>query len=496
MFKLEKDTRRKTRLRFSTDNKDVDAILRRKYTIPNPAIRFSPYAPESLSPITPLGSFQTGLAVDILKYVLKCFPNEKIIIPKEVLHEIKPGWKFDEIKEPNNTEYKLRDYQKETVKLALTNGRGTFELATSSGKSLMIHSIIENVWEIEKSKKQTLILVPTIQLVKQFYNDLKDYGIGEENVCMFSSFASDIPTAPIIISNRQWLQNHSSKMPDIDICITDEAQQLKCGSGVTKYIASLKTLHKFAFTGTLPEGKMDRWNVIGLNGSVHYEIKAHELQTTGTVANTNIISILIDHKEAQPECPDAKDPLERAKRRFPLEWKYIEASYKSNKFIADLCLKMKGNTIVLFDHVEHGKFFKDICEQFNTDKKIFFVDGGVPLNYRENVRTEMEKHNNCLLLAQTKTFGTGTSIKNISNICFAFTAGTSTTKIIQAIGRGLRLMEGKTDMHLYDFYHNFRYSKDHYKSRKEMYFEHYKSKKFQEFEYDLKANKMYKLPEL
>ena len=493
MFILEKDPRRKTRLRFKTDNSDLNDLLRSEFTVPNPASKFSPTAPESLSPISPLGSFQTGLAFDILRYVKKIFPNEKIKLGEGVIPDIRPKFAYDEIKEPNNTKFKLRDYQKASVKLALDNGRGTFELATSAGKSLIIHSIIENIWVVNKTKSQVLILVPTIQLVKQFYGDLVEYGIGEGNVAMFSSFAADLPDAPIIISNRQYLQNHADKLPTIDICITDEAHQLKCGSGVTKLVAGLKTLHKFAFTGTLPEDKMNRWNVIGLNGPVHYEIKAHELQATGAVADTNITSILLDHKEPQPEYTDSTDPLEIAKKRFPLEWKYIESSYIANKFMADMCLKMKGNTIVLFDHVEHGKFFEEICEQFNKDKQIYFVDGSVPLDYRENVRTEMEKSDNCLLLAQTKTFGTGTSIRNIANICFAFTAGTSTTKIVQAIGRGLRLKEGKTEMFLYDFYHNFRYSRKHYDVRRDMYLDHYKSKTFKELEFDLKNKKMSKL---
>jgi superfamily II DNA or RNA helicase len=496
MFTIIKDKNRKTRLRFKTDNKDLNDLLREEYQVANPAVKFSPYAAEFLSPISPLGSFQVGLSYDILRWVKKNFPNEKIKIEQDILNIIKPSYKFDKIKQPNNTDYVLRDYQEETVKLALKNGRGTFELATSAGKSLIIHSIIENIWEIENKQKTVLILVPTVQLVKQFNSDLIDYGIGEENIKMFSSFSPDDPTSPIIISNRQWLQNHASKLPMIDICITDEAHQLKTNSKVSKFVGSLNTHNKFAFTGTLPEDQINRWNVIGLNGDVHYAIKAHELQSTGAVADTNIVSILIDHKEPQPEYTESTDPLEIAKKRFPLEWKFIESSWECNKFMVDMCLKMKGNTIVLFDHVEHGNLFKSICEKFNENKQIFFVDGSVPLNYRENVRTLMEHSDDCLLLAQTKTFGTGTSIKNIKNICFAFTAGTSTTKIVQAIGRGLRLRDGKTEMFLYDFYHNFKYSKQHYTTRKKMYDEHYNSKTFRELEYDLKNNKMRKIATL
>jgi superfamily II DNA or RNA helicase len=492
MFRISKD-KRENRLRLSTDNEDLEDLLNLEWSCPNPGARFSPWAETTLSPISTLGSFQTGLAIDILKWVKKKFPNEKLIIDEEIRDRIKPNFNINELKQPNNTTFKLRHYQEKTVNLALKYGRGTFELCTSAGKSLIIHSLIENIWESVGHKNTCLILVPNIQLVKQFHGDLIEYGIGEENVCMFSSFSKDLKDVPIIISNRQYIQNHKARLPNIDVLIVDEAHMLKQSNNASQYVAGLSTQNKFAFTGTLPEDPMDRWNVLGLCGSVLYELKSHELQEEGTIAQTNITTIAIEHGEPQPECEECEDPLEKAKARFPLEWKFIESSLDFNEFLSKWCLNLEGNTIVLFDHIEHGEYFKSVCEAFNKEKKLFFVNGSIELEYREDVRKEMEKSDDCVLLAQVKTFGTGVSIKNVSNIVFAFSAGKSVTKVLQAVGRGLRLKEGKTEMFLYDFYHNFKYSKSHYDKRRSLYLNNYNSKTFKEIEYNLKTNKSRKL---
>lgn len=492
MFIIEKDKNRKTRLKYKTSNQDLDDMLRAEYSTANPAAKFSPYASEEISALSLLGSFKSGLAMDILKFVKKNFPKEKISLGDGVIELIKPKFVVESIKEPNNTQYKLRDYQLKSLKLALSHGRGCAELCTSYGKSLLIHSLIENIWIAEDKKLRTLILVPNILLVKQFYSDLIDYGIGEENVCMFTASKPKLEDKAIIIANRQYLQNHSHKLPEIELCIVDECHTVANKEGFgSKLVTGFDTVHKYAFTGTMPKDKPGLWNIIGTAGTIFDAVKAHELQTEGSVAQTNITSIKINHGVPQPECTESKDALERAKRRFPLEWKYIESCAKSNKFISDICMNLKGNTIVLFDHVEHGQVFKKICANNNKLKKqIFFVDGSVKLDHRDDVRSIFEEDNNCILLAQVRTFGTGVSIKNIKNICFAFPSGISSSKVVQAVGRGLRLRPDKTDMYLYDFYHSFKYSQSHYEERRGMYEDNYKSKTFKEFEYDLRAKRM------
>ena len=91
----------------------------------------------------------------------------------------------------------------------------------------------------------------------------------------------------------------------------------------------------------------------------------------------------------------------------------------------------------------------------------------------------MEKNTNTILVGNVKAVGTGISIKNIDNIIFAI-SGKGVTKIIQAVGRGLRLRKGKKKVNLFDIYHNFFYSRKHSIERKELYKEFYQVSDFQE----------------
>jgi superfamily II DNA or RNA helicase len=133
---------------------------------------------------------------------------------------------------------------------------------------------------------------------------------------------------------------------------------------------------------------------------------------------------------------------------------------------------MPGNTIILFDHIDHGNelfhYLNDI-----TDKKTFLINGSVPLDEREDVRTAMETSTDCVTIGNTKCIAVGTNIKNVDNVAFVFSSGQAATKIIQAIGRGLRLKDGKTHVNIFDFYHDMRYSADHYRRRLRLYKEHY-----------------------
>lgn len=129
--------------------------------------------------------------------------------------------------------------------------------------------------------------------------------------------------------------------------------------------------------------------------------------------------------------------------------------------------KLNGNSIILYDHNDHGKLLFDLAVA--SGRKTFMIFGETELDKREDIRSLMESESGILLVANTKCFSVGINIKNIQNIIFAFSSGKGITKIMQSIGRGLRRTEYKHTMNLVDFYHNFKYSTIHYRKRKKLY---------------------------
>lgn len=473
----------KNRFKLKSNSKQLLNYIKKVFTVDNPNFRFIKFASKTESCISPTFTFLPGLTLDIIKEIKIFDPKCKIFFEntREEVLPLNIDVNEEDLIRPENEKFSYRDYQIEAIKKSLKSGRGLFEFATSAGKSLIIYGLIKNIWHFTGKKTRALILVPNIQLVEQMYADIIEYGCSDTDISKFSSKYKECKDTSIIVSNRDWLNLHEDELPnDIDILIVDEVHQLSLGSKVSKYVNNFPVYKKFGFTGTLPNNKMSLWNVKGLIGPVLMVLKASTLQEQNHIANTLIVTVRFDHVKKAPEAPsNITCPLERAKMRFPLEWKYIEECAFTNEYICKFMLNFTGNTIILYDHIEHGNTLLNISNLLNTDKRIYFIDGSIDINYREMVRQEMEIHNNCFLIGNTKCIGTGISIKNIHNIAFAFPSGNSTTKVIQAIGRGLRLKGAfeKDHVKLIDFYHNYKYSTQHFGTRLKLYKENYNLEK-------------------
>ena len=118
-------------------------------------------------------------------------------------------------------------------------------------------------------------------------------------------------------------------------------------------------------------------------------------------------------------------------------------------------------------------------------EKKHYVDGSVDVLDRKEIIKQMNApEGGHITIAQSKTFSTGLTIKNIELIC-VMTNQSSPTKIIQSIGRGLRRVE-KNTLVVLDFFHNYKYSEKHFFERVELY------KTF----YGLEYGKDYKIKEV
>ena len=130
---------------------------------------------------------------------------------------------------------------------------------------------------------------------------------------------------------------------------------------------------------------------------------------------------------------------------------YIVRNEKRNKFIRNLALDQKGNTLVLFQFVEkHGKpLFELINSKAAEGRKIFFVSGATETSDREAIRKITEGQKDAIIVASLGTFSTGINIRNLHNIIFA-SPSKSQIKVLQSIGRGLRKSEDGRTTRLYD----------------------------------------------
>jgi len=80
----------------------------------------------------------------------------------------------------------------------------------------------------------------------------------------------------------------------------------------------------------------------------------------------------------------------------------------------------------------------------------------------------MDQRVDVIVVAISKIFSTGINIPNLHNIIFA-SAGKAKIKIMQSIGRALRLHPTKTMAYIFDVADNTKYGKIHINERKKLY---------------------------
>ena len=330
-----------------------------------------------------------------------------------------------------------RKYQVEGVYGALKHNRKLLISPTASGKSLMIYSLVR--YYVDKGQK-ILLIVPTTSLVEQMYKDFEDYGWNVESYChRIYSGREKSNDAPVTITTWQSVYKlDRSFFEEYNVVIGDEAHLFKSKSLISIMTKLHHAKYRFGFTGTLDGTQTHKWVLEGLFGPSYKVTRTDELMRQGHLSQLDIQCLVLKHK---PQTFEAYND----------EIEYLISHEQRNKFITNLALDLKGNSLVLYSRVEaHGAVLYDkINNNKRDDRKVFFIHGGVDAEERELVREITEKEKNAIIVASYGTFSTGINIKNLHNVIFA-SPSKSRVRNLQSIGRVLRKGKDKVKAILYD----------------------------------------------
>lgn len=332
---------------------------------------------------------------------------------------------------------KARDYQYTAIYEALRKKRKLIVSPTGSGKSFMIYSIVRF---LQETGQKIIIVVPTTSLVEQMYKDFDDYGWVSEEFChKVYAGHEKISSKPVTITTWQSVYKQSIKYFEcFDAVIGDEAHLFKAKS-LTDILTKLHhAKYRVGFTGTLDGSKTNKLVLEGLFGPHKKITSTNELIKQGHLSRLKIKIIVLKH---QPIKFDT----------YHDEIEYLISHPMRNNFIKNLALDLGGNTLILFNYVEkHGEpLYELINNSVRSDRKIFFVHGGVDVKDREEIRSITETEDNAIIVASYGTFSTGINIKKLHNIIFA-SPSKSRVRNLQSIGRVLRKGENKNTAILYD----------------------------------------------
>ena len=396
--------------------------------------------------ITPTGLFEAGLFFDILRYIKEVYPDEELHIDSNVSDIIKPTLAsadvYDELTLP------LRDYQLAACKKAIQFGRGILKMGTGAGKTLTICSLLSSMFKSKGDTFKCLLIVPDLGLVNQTFGDFSEYDAPFKYTKWSGKNKPDF-TANVIIANLGILQSQfkdNDWLEKVDALVVDECHKVKKSNKVSKMVQQIRTVHKFGLTGTMPDSKVDEWNIVGKIGSIIYEKDSFQLRTEKhlTPASTTIIESEFLSSPAYKTGADAK-------LNYRLELDFIYENQFRNNII----------------NQKHGETLYDLMSALK-DKRVYFVKGELEIEERENIKRIMEIEDNVVCIAMSSIFSTGVNIKNIHMIVFA-AGGKSSIRTIQTIGRGLRLHDSKDNLKIIDIADQLKYGQKHVARRKEIY---------------------------
>ena len=306
------------------------------------------------------------------------------------------------------------------------------------------------------------------------YGDFADYGWFPDEHCHKLYAGSDKNTTKeVVISTWQSIYKLDKKyFSQFGAVFVDECHLAKAKSLTGIMTKLLDCQYRIGTTGTLDGSEIHQLVLEGLFAKHKEVTTTAKLVKEKYLSNLHIHCLVLSHVTKN-----------RYQRKYPEEMDYLSKSPARNNFICKLALTLDGNTLILAQYIKQLETLNLALTDHTKDRKIFFVYGATEATERDKIRGIVEEENDAIIVASYGVFSMGINIKRLHNIIFA-SPYKSQVKVLQSIGRGLRLTKDKTECNLFDIaddlcYNNkSNYTLKHFEERILIYSQ-------QEFDYEI-----------
>ncbi len=377
-------------------------------------------------------SLPAGLFFDFLKFHKQKFQTE----PLEVSPEVKALFTGVKLKPKFDLKLYPYGYQEDCIRTALKHKRCILHVSTASGKSNIITYIVKTLLEKWKNN-QYLIIVPTINLVEQFYTDMVvEYGIDKALVGRVYDKIKQ-PDRSIVVSTWQSLSKHHEWLDRFHGVIVDEVWIAKLTSGEIKKILAkaVNAEIRLGLTGTLPDAKLDLANIKSYLGPVVRRYSAKELSDDGYVSQCHILAYYLQY---QQEFYGEYFDVRREVFSNPARLKFIRDTVDSLGY---------ENILILVNLVEkEGKVLEAYLTKHMPDRDVIFIYGNTKVKDREHHRKDFENRTekNKVVIATYPVYKMGVNIPSLKHIMLGSPLK-SKISVLQSVGRVLRKHLSKED---------------------------------------------------
>ncbi len=363
-----------------------------------------------------------------------------------------------------------RYYQVEAVEAALSapDGRSLIKIATGGGKTLCIALLVAKVG------KKSIVYVVGKDLLHQIYNlfvsifgadcvgrigdgicDIKDiniatvWSIGAALGKPEKSDEDEVDEEDIDFSKKEIILR---LLKETKLHIFDEAHQSSCNT-IQLISKNIFPEYVHGFSATPQKNSPEDLLIQAIFGKIVYNLSAKRLIEEGFLVPPDIRFY-------------ALDKYSKKKELYPTVYSdYIVNNEQRNKLIikANKTLIEQGfKPLTLFKTIKHGKILFDLAKDLNLG----FLSGVDSTKKRQKVQDLFLEGKINGIIAST-IFDCGIDMPSISGLIVG-SAGKSTIRCLQRVGRTLRLSPGKTKSAVIDFIDSAPYLYSHSQKRRQI----------------------------
>jgi superfamily II DNA or RNA helicase len=392
------------------------------------------------------GVFLTGF----LPVVEKVFKGKINFKNKEV---IKPECR------PNLKGIKFYDYQEQLIDKAIQYQRGVIKSPTGTGKTIVTAGIISCY-----PNKNILLLCHSISILNQTKVKFEeDFGF-KCNLITGESKDKKIRKGITLAIDKSFSKiDYLDYICHFDIVLIDESHHVISRKSLYgKILQKLLAPIKLGFTATPPKEREKLLSMQGLLGPVIGEITIQEMTKKGVFVKPKIKLVSVPVQNSVSDLFKYNEVYKAA---------IINSTVRNTLIIKNAVERIKqGKTcLIMIKDLDHGENLLDIVDEKFPDylEDFIFIKGATESKVREYVKNSLEdKKIKCVIV--TAIWREGVNIKSLNSVILAL-GGKSSIQVLQAIGRGTRKSDGKTEVEIIDFIDRYKYLAQHFTERLTIY---------------------------
>ncbi len=398
-------------------------------------------------------------------YKNKKFPTGHLNIVKDLLDALNASYIVTDTRQkPNgsliltwkNKPHKPRYYQEDMIKLGLTEGRGVFESAVGTGKTLVATYLIKEI------SVKSLIIVPSRGLKDQIYNDMVE-AFGTKHVQKIESAhirknkllkSIRVVTIQTIAALKKTNDLHML-MHDVEALFIDEIHHAGSKS-YTDILPDIDHIYwRFGFTGTFLRNDCKSLDMWGFLSTKLYSYPAWKAIEDGFLTPVEVRTYELAGKQS---------------RSYPKEYttNYCGGKEILNKVLEIVQTVEEGKQILILVNRKDkaGKIFHEVLNAYGINNSYISGDDKTEV-ITQTIKKFNDKEVNVLI--GSSVIGEGIDVRSADHLIMC-QGGKSEIVIVQAVGRLVRLFEGKDIGIVHDFrFTNTKYMKKHLNIRLNIY---------------------------